>query len=319
MPEATDRPSPLGRGEEPATPCAGDGRVAAMDIGSNSVRLLVADCVGGQLFLVHTARIVSRLFEGLEGGVLDARYADKTLAAIAALADEAWRLGAARIYGFGTSALRDGWRSAPAFVDRAQALGVGVRVLSGREEADFAYAGAAPSGSAGVVDIGGGSTEFMSGRDGLLAASGSAQMGAVRLKALCGGALDGRALVERARSALEKAALEALALPPRDGWIGVGGTLSTLAAMEKGPGEGAPSGADGFCLPAAAVSRWLLRLCAMTEGQRRCVFGLPAGRADIMPFGAAIAAACFELIGCSHVTISERDNLWGFLQAQVLG
>jgi exopolyphosphatase/guanosine-5'-triphosphate,3'-diphosphate pyrophosphatase len=112
---------------------------------------------------------------------------ERTLAAIDRLAARAQAQGARAISGFGTSAMRDGYQNAGELIARAAAMGVALTVLSGEEEARLAYAGAAPAGSAGVIDIGGGSTEFMTGEGGRVLAAASAQMGAVRLKALSGG------------------------------------------------------------------------------------------------------------------------------------
>jgi exopolyphosphatase/guanosine-5'-triphosphate,3'-diphosphate pyrophosphatase len=290
-------------------------RVAVLDVGSNSVRLLVADQFGDQFFPVYTGRIVSRLFEGLKDGALDIRSMGRTLDAIRALGNEARAQGADKIYGFGTSAMRDGHQNSALLIDRARQLGVALRVLPGEEEALLAYAGAAPGGSAGVIDIGGGSTEFMTGEDGRVLAAASAQMGAVRLKELAqGGTGDPAALLALAREALESSARKALSYPPRDGWVGVGGTFTALASMELGLTCYDGARVQDFRLAASAAFAWLTRLCGMSLSERLNIPGLIPERADIIPFGAAIAAACFDLIDRPFITISDRDNLLGFLR-----
>lgn len=289
-------------------------RVAVLDIGSNSVRLLVAGRSGGQFFGVHTGRVVTRLLEGLKDGALDARSMERTLAAIKTLSDEARALGAGEISGFGTSAMRDGYKNSRALIERAAELGVTVRVMSGEEEARLAYLGAAPGGSAGVIDIGGGSTEFMTGRDGKVLAASSAQMGAVRLKENSGGETNRDKLFAMARAALEPSARAALRFPPEDGWVAVGGTFTALAAMELGLKRYEGEKVQGFRLTAEAVQSWLTRLTAMSQEERLKIPGLIPERADIIPFGAAIAAACFDLIEAPSVAISDRDNLLGYLR-----
>ena len=289
-------------------------RVAVLDIGSNSVRLLVAGRSGGQFFPIHTGRIVTRLLEGLKDGELAERSVERTLAAISALADEARALGAREISGFGTSAMRDGFKNSRLLVERAAQMGVTVRVMSGEEEARLAYLGAAPGGSAGVIDIGGGSTEFMTGRDGRVLAASSAQMGAVRLKELSGGDTDPEALLAAARAALAPSARVALRFPPEDGWVAVGGTFTALAAMALGLARYEGEKVQGFRLTRDAAHEWLKRLTAMSQEERLKIPGLVPERADIIPFGAAIASACLDLIGAPFVTISDRDNLLGYLR-----
>lgn len=289
-------------------------RVAVLDIGSNSVRLLVAGRSGDQFFPIHTGRVVTRLLEGLKDGELSARSMERTLAAIQTLSGEARALGAREISGFGTSAMRDGYKNSRSLIDRAAAMGVKVRVLTGEEEARLAYLGAAPGGSAGVIDIGGGSTEFMTGRDGRVLAAASAQMGAVRLKELSGAETAPEKLLAMARAALEPSAREALRFPPEDGWVAVGGTFTALAAMELGLERYDGDKVQNFRLTAEAAHRWLSRLTAMRQAERLKIPGLIPERADIIPFGAAIAAACFGLIGQPFVSISDRDNLLGYLR-----
>ena len=292
-------------------------RVAVLDIGSNSIRLLVAGRSGGQFFPIYTGRVVTRLLEGLRDGELAARSMERTLDAIRALSDEARALGAEEISGFGTSAMRDGYKNRRALIERAAEMGGTVRVMSGEEEARLAYLGAAPGGSAGVIDIGGGSTEFMTGRDGKVLAAASAQMGAVRLKELSGGGTDRYRLDAMARAALEPAARAARQYPPQDGWVAVGGTFTALAAMELGLKRYDGEKVQGFCLTADAVQSWLKRLTAMSQAERLKIPGLIPERADIIPYGAAIAAACFDLIGVPSVAISDRDNLLGYLRQGV--
>jgi exopolyphosphatase/guanosine-5'-triphosphate,3'-diphosphate pyrophosphatase len=154
----------------------------------------------------------------------------------------------------------------------------------------------------------------MTGRDGRVLAAASAQMGAVRLKALSGGETDPDRLLETARRALEPAARAALRFPSSDGWVAVGGTFTALAAMEQKLDRYDAAKVQGFRLTADAAAAWLARLAAMTQRERLRIPGLIPERADIIPFGAAIAAACFTLIGRPFVTVSDRVNLLGFLR-----
>ena len=289
-------------------------RVAVIDVGSNSVRLLIAGRAGDSFFPIRTARVVTRLLEGLKDGVLNEQAIARTLHAIMVLSDEARSMGVTNISGFGTSAMRDGFKNSGELIAKAAALGVQLTVMSGEEEAALAYAGASPTGSAGVIDIGGGSTEFMTGRDGKVLAAASAQMGAVRLKELSGGETDPEKLFARAREALEPSARAALKFPPTDGWAAVGGTFTALAAMEQRLDHYDASKVQSFRLTAAAAFAWFTRLTGMTMEERLKIPGLIPDRADIIHCGAAIAAACFDLIGAAYVAVSDRDNLLGYLK-----
>ena len=161
---------------------------AVLDVGSNSVRLLVGQWAQGRPVPLHTQKITTRLLSGMAGGLLSPASIRRTAQAIAQLADQARAMGAAQVEGFGTSAMRDGGNR-DALIALARHAGVELRVLSGEEEAGLAYAGAAPQGRRGVVDIGGGSTELLAGKDGAPLAAYSARMGAVRLAEALGGDL----------------------------------------------------------------------------------------------------------------------------------
>ena len=289
-------------------------RFAVIDVGSNSVRLLIAGRAGDSFFPIHTGRVVTRLLEGLSGGVLDDQAIARTLDAIKVLVGEARSMGVQNIVGFGTSAMRDGYKNSRELIEKAAALHVTLEVMSGEEEAALAYAGVSPGGSAGVIDIGGGSTEFMTGQDGKVLAAASAQMGAVRLKELSVGEMDPGKLFSRAREALEPSARAALKFPPQDGWAAVGGTFTALASMEQRLTRYDEKKVQNFHLTAAAAFAWFTRLTGMTMDERLNIPGLIPDRADIIPYGAAIAAACFDLIGAPYVAVSDRDNLLGYLR-----
>ncbi len=288
-------------------------RIGILDIGSNSVRLLVADISDGQVFSVHQEKITSRLLAGFQNGLLHESAIERTARAIEVLSEKARALGADEVAGFGTSAMRDGINREQ-LVERAAALGVGVDVMSGEEEARLAYAGAAPRGQAGVIDIGGGSTELLVGEDGRVTGAYSVKMGAVRLFEILEGRMDRSEMLLCARAALAEAGAIFLPPAPSSGWTGVGGTLTALASMSLALKTYDPQKIEGYALTSDAVCEWLTRLTSMSLGARRSITGLNPERADIIPYGAAILAAFFELSGATHVSVSDRDNLLGYIQ-----
>jgi exopolyphosphatase/guanosine-5'-triphosphate,3'-diphosphate pyrophosphatase len=96
--------------------------------------------------------------------------------------------------------------------------------------------------------------------------------------------------------------------------VAVGGTFTALAAMEQRLESYDAGKVQGFRLTAAAAFAWLTRLTGMSLAERLKIPGLIPDRADIIPYGAAIAAACFDLIDAPFVTVSDRDNLLGYLR-----
>ncbi len=286
--------------------------LGVLDVGSNSVRLWVGQWAQGRPVSLHTQKVTTRLLSGMADGLLCPESIDRTAQAIALLADRARALGALQVEGFGTSAMRDG-RNRDVLIALARQSGVELRVLSGEEEAGLAYGGAAPQGRRGVLDIGGGSTELLAGRDGVPLAAFSAQMGAVRLAEVLGRNLQPHSLLDRARQALIPA-WDAVSSCPVDGWVGVGGTITSLAAMDLALVPYDPNKVQGHPLTFQTVQTQFYRLCSLSLDQRKALPGLDPLRADIIPYGAAILLAFFQLSGVDRLVASEQDNLLGYVR-----
>lgn len=290
---------------------------AAIDIGSNSVRLMVARAENGGLTVLTTERITTRLLNGLTDGLLIGEPVERTAQAIASHAALARSMGAEKIEAFGTSALRDAKNGAD-FCEYASSLcGVNVRIISGVEEAQLAYAGAAPAGRCGVIDIGGGSTELIVGADGQMLRAHSAQMGAVRLANLMNGRENPEEMIAAAAERLTETANIVCTDRP-DKWIGVGGTITSLAAMTKEVSKYTPGAIEDFPLTKETVRSWLCRLCALPVEYRRNLIGLTPNRADIISFGAAILFAVMQLTGAQTVHACDRDNLEGYIRKNLM-
>ncbi|HEU4366288.1 MAG TPA: hypothetical protein VFT13_12580, partial [Candidatus Krumholzibacteria bacterium] len=144
--------------------------VAVLDIGTNSVKLLVATVHGGRVRTRHFARVTTRLGAGLDGsGRISGAAAAQTARVVKSLAAEARRHGAARILAVGTYALRTARNGARVAREIERAAGLEVRVLTGREEARLAFLSARsrlarPHSVTFMVDIGGGSAQFVAAR-----------------------------------------------------------------------------------------------------------------------------------------------------------
>lgn len=287
-------------------------RIGIIDVGSNSHRLLAVEVEGERVTELARCKVTTRMLSGLVDGSFTFDAIMKNIRAIAALKEKAEEVGCTEFLAFATSAMRDA-ANRQQVIDLAADIGVPMRVLSGDEEAEMAYAGVNAPGRVGIVDIGGGSTEILTGEDGHVKGGGSAQMGAVRLTARCGEGTPRDVLVAEAKRVLMPV-YERAAQVPVDKWVGVGGTATTLAAMELCLEAYDADRIQNFCLRRERVSARLDALLAMTLEERRHVPGLQPERADIICAGAAIMVAFFELSGADCVYASDSDNLIGFLR-----
>lgn len=287
-------------------------RLGIIDVGSNSHRLLAVEVENGHVAELARGKITTRMLSGLKDGAFSPDAIRKNLDAIAELKAIGEKAGATRFLAFATSAMRDA-SNRQEVIDAAARIGVEMRVMSGEQEAELAYAGVNRPGRVGVLDIGGGSTEILTGADGEVQGGGSAQMGAVRLTAMLPEGASRESLIAAARAALAPVYAEAARISV-DGWTGVGGTVTTLAAMDLRMTEYDPERIQDHPVRRDAVSRWLDAMLAMPLEDRRRIPGLQPQRADIICAGAAILLAFFELSGAEQVLASDSDNLMGYVR-----
>jgi exopolyphosphatase/guanosine-5'-triphosphate,3'-diphosphate pyrophosphatase len=315
-------------------------RVATIDIGTNSVLLLVAERRNGAVVPVLERATITRLGRGVDKTrVFDPAAVEATLACLAAYAEEIRGAGVTRVDVVGTSAMRDA-RGGEDFRDRAAALlGVAPRIISGHEEAELTFAGALSGleieGPALVFDLGGGSTELIRGevRAGVstLASALSIDVGSVRLTERClpsdPPSTAEIAEVRRTTRALLDAALVTLGAPvtpvapePAAQLVGVAGTVTTLAAYALGVAPYDPSRIHGARISAETIARSAHDLAALTVAQRRALPTIDPKRADVIVAGAVITD---EILTWSRpftrgdLLVSDRGVRWG-LAARLL-
>ncbi len=268
--------------------------LAALDVGTNSVKLLVGRLRAGRLTPLLEKAVITRLGEGLEGsGRISRAAADRTLKVLAGLRRAAERAGAVRFAAVGTLALRRA-RNGRDFVRRAAAeAGVILRIIDGREEARLAFRGVSacvPRGPVVSVDIGGGSAQISSGRDGRLRRSWSLPLGAVVLTERFIGAHPVPAKdVDALRRHVERT-LRPLARLRAPVLVGIGGTVSLLARLLK----------TETSFELGSLQRLFGRLAVLTlrERVRR---GVPKGRADIIIAGALVLFTLMRRLGAGRV------------------
>ena len=291
-------------------------RLACIGIGSNAIRLLIAQWTQGRLCALRRERRGTRLFAGLVNGVLTEQSIRSSVEAVAELAMLARRDGAQEIFVFATSAVRDA-SNGEDFTRRAEAAsGTRIEIISGEQEAVLSYIGASEGGRCGVIDIGGGSTEFTIGEDEHTLGAVSLQMGAVRMNAQtpvlrCE---DYEATVERCMNMVRRDAQTLLSCPKAERWVGVGGTMTTLGAMQRGVPLFDARLCEGMRVSRTDVCAWGRRLSRLPIAERRQIMGLMPHRADIIPSGIAILEAAMRMFGMEELTLSAHGNMDGYLK-----
>jgi exopolyphosphatase/guanosine-5'-triphosphate,3'-diphosphate pyrophosphatase len=297
---------------------AGPVRLAVVDVGSNSVRLLLCDGVAADGPRGERLTTVTALRRGASGdGAIAADALSRLDDCLAGYSRRIAAFAADRVVAVGTSAVRDAPNRSEVAAVVERRLQTSLTVLSGDEEARCAFAGArlgAPGdGDIMVVDIGGASTELVrGGPDGPVAAV-SLQLGAVRQaeRHLHG---DPPAPAEAGALRAEALGMVAEGIDRIGGpapAVGVAGTVTSLAAIELGVYD--RDRVHGHRLARATVERLAGELCALTIEARRALPGLEPARAEVIPAGALIAAAVLEAADLDGLTVSERDLLDGLV------
>jgi exopolyphosphatase/guanosine-5'-triphosphate,3'-diphosphate pyrophosphatase len=296
-------------------------RVGAIDIGTNTVRLLVAERHGGGLFPTRLDDldrrvVITRLGKGVDGNGYFAdesinRSVDVLNAYGAAL--RAWDVDV--VDAVATSATRDA-ANRDVFLERAElALGIRPRVISGEVEAALSFAGArsagASEGSSLIIDPGGGSTEFVFGTDEVAYAL-SVEIGSVRLtERLLSEAPATGANVMAARLHVDKL-MDEVALPgAADTVIGVGGTYTSLAAIALGLDEYDRHAVHGSVHTIEVYDGLVERLAALSTAEIEAILSLDPARAPVLLGGAIVASRALHAVGASEVVVSESDILDG--------
>lgn len=324
---------------------AGGGRRAAIDVGTNSVRLLVADVVEGRpRTLVRRAR-VTRLGEGL-GGLqrFTAAARARSAAAVAEYVVEARGLGAEFIALVGTSACRQAEDGAEFVASLGSGHAMAAQVISGDHEARLSLLGATLDipGDVVLLDVGGGSTELVRRPAAGAPSAVSIDVGCVRATERWFTS-DPPAVGEReavraqARdlfvplaeifgacgadaSAADAAGPDATAhTPAAETLVGVAGTVTTFACLSLGLAEYDPDAIHLARLDRTRLAAEVERLAAMTLVERAGLSCMQAGRADVIVAGGEILVAAMDALGWHQLTVSERDILDGILVAGDIG
>lgn len=292
-------------------------RVGAVDLGTNSTRLLVADVRDGTVAEVVRRLAITRLGEGVdESRALLESAVVRVHEVLAGYAVEAASLGAERVLAVATSAVRDAANGAAFLEGLGSRYGWTTRLLSGEEEAATTFAGITSdrtlTAEVLLIDIGGGSTELLvAGPEGV-GYSTSLQAGAVRITERFLRSDPPTAAELEAAAAQMRALLPALVV---DDAIGVAGTITTVAGIDLGLVEYDPVRIHGHRISRAAVDRVLVDLAEMTLSEREHVAGLEPARAPVIVGGLVALREIMEAYGLAEIEVSERDILHGIALA----
>lgn len=312
-------------------------RVAAVDCGTNSIRLLVADAEpeSGELLELDRRMKIVRLGQGVDRtGRLAPEALERTFAACREYAEVIRGLGVERVRFVATSASRDAENREEFVRGVVDILGVEPEVISGDQEAEFSFTGATKelkghdhvAGPYLVVDIGGGSTEFVAGDERVRAAR-SVDIGCVRLTerhlvsdgAISDPPTDGQitAMKKDVRQALDLAeetvALTGACRPGEGGHtlVGLAGSVTTVAAIALELEAYDPAAIHHSRIPVDQVreiTEWLVR---STHAERAAIPVMHPGRVDVIAAGALVLLSIMERTGAEEVVVSEHDILDG--------
>jgi exopolyphosphatase / guanosine-5'-triphosphate,3'-diphosphate pyrophosphatase len=282
--------------------------VAVVDIGTNTTRLLVAEVEDGELVELERRTTITSLGQGVDAtGRLDQDAMDRVAEAIAVYREIIDRIGAERVVALATSAMRDA-ENGPEFRDFLKArFGIEARTISGDEEARLTFLGATSHRNDGhksvVIDIGGGSTEYVVGCPGQDPGFHvSMQMGSVRHTERF---LHTDPPQHDELEELAEAVRETVPDVPVEQGIAVAGTATSLAAI-----DGAEE-VHGYRLSLATCERIVAMLAALPLEERRHVRGLHPDRAPTIVAGAVILTESIRSFGLREIEVSERDILHG--------
>jgi exopolyphosphatase/guanosine-5'-triphosphate,3'-diphosphate pyrophosphatase len=298
-------------------------RLAAVDVGTNSVLLLVAERGrDGVVRPVREEAEITRLGRGVDRtGTLSPEGMQATLEVLARFAGMARESGARALVVTATSAARDA-RNGAEFLARArERTGATVEILSGAEEARLSYLAvaqdfAAEAGEAGLlaIDVGGGSTELVHGRGRTVLFRVSLDIGSVRLTERC---VHSDPPGPAEQDAVRAAVREALSALPAFPWevrvVGVAGTVTSLFAIGHGIEPYDAARVHGGWLSLEDVATVRARLCAVPVATRRTLPGMQPKRADVLPAGALLFETVLRHLGAAGARVSDRGLRWGVL------
>lgn len=302
-------------------------RSAFFDIGTNTILCVIAEIRDtGRFRVLDDMSEITRLGQGVDKTRrISAEGEERSLAVLKRYRGQCETLGVDEIVAVGTSALRDAENSREVCARFKEELGFDIRVISGAEEAAYSFLAvqrglALTEHQILVIDIGGGSTEFISGnRQGMFQAV-SIDLGSVRLteRFLSSDPVQTDE-VERMNAAIDQElphlSEHGIDLDPTVALVGIAATFTTLVAMEKKLARYCPRDVHGSILTLAALRRQLERLRRRSVAERRQLAGLEPQRADVIFAGACLLKRIMDRYRADRIIVSDQGVRYGLLHA----
>lgn len=295
-------------------------KIASIDIGTNTILLLIAEVEGGRIHPLREIETVARLGEGLQkNGILLKEAMDRGIQTLAQYLKWSQEMGVQEIFAAGTSALREAKNSEDFLGLAKRKLNLSIEVISGEEEAQLSFLAVAKDlqereKSILVVDIGGGSTEFILGKGFQIVQWVSLPIGSVRFTE---NFLHSDPVQEEDWEKMERKIKEQLANVPHPettaSMVAVGGTATTLASVEQGLKDFVAEKIHHFVLGRKALRNQLDLYRSKTIEERKKIPGLAPARADVILAGGAVLYLAMEELQCPSVLISCHGVRYGLL------
>jgi exopolyphosphatase/guanosine-5'-triphosphate,3'-diphosphate pyrophosphatase len=278
-----------------------------IDIGSNSARLMMHD---GRKTLYKRVKITALAENMGKEKVLTEVAIKRTALAISEFVQHAKEQKADKIYAFATAAVRYAVNKKD-FLDSVKNLaGIDVEVVSGEMEAELGYKGALNGKDGGIIDIGGASAEVVAVKNNVKLYEKSLDIGVVKIKDNCG--QDKKRITEFCSQKIKE-----YGDIPKTEFFGIGGTATSLASiiLELEPYD--PEKVNGFKIEISVLEKLCDKLFSMSLEDRKKLKGLQPERAEVIAGGAMLLLQIMKKIGIEHITVSESDNLEGYLMCKM--
>lgn len=279
-------------------------KYAVIDIGSNSVRLMMSDGIKTLYKNVKTTRLAESMGEEL---ILKVEPIDRTARAVSFFVEKAKNESADKILIFATAAVRRA-KNKSEFLSKVKELcGIDVDVISGETEAKLGVLGALNGGCGGIIDVGGASTEISVISNGENVFTKSIYVGAVNVTDKCGQNIDDV-------SNYVNNAVKEFGDIPSSNFFAVGGTATSLASICQELEPYDPNKTHGYVITISDLKNLTEKLFSMTVSEREKLKGLQPERAKVIASGAYIVYEIMKIANLKEITVSESDNLEGYLK-----
>lgn len=283
-------------------------KYGVVDIGSNSVRLMISNDDLTESKFVKTTRLAENMGDSC---VLQFEPMNRTAQAVSFFVNQAKDMGVDEIYVFATAAVRQAVNKQD-FLDMVKKLcGVEIDVISGEIEAKLGALGAVQN-NGGIIDVGGASSEVMVIDEGRSIFSKSLNIGAVKLTDKFGN--DKEKIIDFVEKKIEE-----FGIIPKADFFGIGGTATTLASIDQKMKVYDPKLVHGYSISIERIKEIRDMLFSMTLEQRQRLDGLQKERALVIPSGVALIYSILIKANAKKIVVSERDNLEGYLMIKRRG